>query len=100
MVRSIVCLFGVCGCLSAVACSSLAPVEQNHSGKGEITSTVPQLELTSTTALSISRSFPPSTEINIAVGNLACEVLDATDRLTIDIGDSKLGTYDVVKGFP
>lgn len=86
--------------MAAAGCSSLAPEPQFHAGTGTMKGTLPTLALETNTGVAVSRSFPPSTEIKIGASGVACESLDAGDRITIDIGAAAPGVYTLVKGYP
>jgi hypothetical protein len=74
--------------------------EERHAGSGAMAGSITGLTLACDDGVSIARSFPPSTEIKVAPNGVSCETVRDGDHVTIDLGDSKPGTYTVVKGFP
>lgn len=84
--------------LALVGCGSEEP--ELRAGDGVIHGQVEGLALASKDGVSIARSFPPTTEIKISPGGVACEAVQGGDRITIDLGDSRVGRYTIVVGFP
>lgn len=80
------------------ACSITS--DERHAGTGSIQGTVEGLELATNQGVSITRFSPPTIEIKISPGGVACETVQGGHRITIDTGDDKPGTYTVVRGFP
>lgn len=56
--------------------------------------------LASEQAVSVARVFPPTTEIKVSPGGIACEDPQGGDRITFDLGATQVGTYTVVKNYP
>lgn len=83
--------------LAALGCAAQIGVAP---GEAAVQGEVRGLPLACSAGVAVARSFPPTTEIKIAPGGLACDALKASDRLTIDLGDAAVGTYTVVTGFP
>jgi prepilin-type processing-associated H-X9-DG protein len=69
-------------------------------GVGTIHGEITGLSLACDAGPAVARSFPPTTELKLAASGLACDALQISDRLTIDLGDATVGTYAVVVGFP
>lgn len=87
----------VSGGLGAPGCGGQEPVAP---GVGTIRGGIAGLSLACEPGVAVARAFPPTTEIKLAAGGLACDALQSSDRLTIDLGDAAVGTYAVVVGFP
>lgn len=86
--------------LAAFALGCSVKTEERHAGSGAMAGGLTGLALSCDDGVSIARWFPPSMEIKVATAGVSCETVQDGDRITIDIGDTKPGTYNVVTGFP
>lgn len=77
-----------------------AAEQEKHAGEATIVGTVDGLQLASDRGVSIARMFPPTTELKVSPGGVACEDTQGGDRITFDLGDDKPGSYTVVVGYP
>ncbi len=85
--------------LALSSCSSRSP-DDTRAGSGVIHGQVEGLALACKDGVSIARSFPPTTEIKISPGGVTCGTVQGGDRVTIDLGDARVGTYTIVRGYP
>jgi len=76
------------------------PEKEHHAGTATIVGTVEGLQLASEHGVSIARMFPPTTELKVSPGGVACEETQGGDRITFDLGGEKPGVYTVVVGYP
>ncbi len=83
----------------ALALMGCGPHDQ-HTGTANLVGSIQGVELASDHGVSIARMFPPTTEIKVSPGGIACEATRAGDRITIDLGAQRPGTYTVVDGYP
>jgi hypothetical protein len=87
-------------CLSTAVAACGASDEQRRYGSGTIVGGVDGLPLATENGVSIARSFPPGLEVKVSPGGLSCEAVQGGDRVTIDLGAARPGTYAVVVGYP